>query len=247
MTDGSGHEAKEKRPDRVEREVILRYIDQNYQTLSKVWSARSWVVLATMVLSLVLLGTATGVLTTKGSFALSGLDLSVSLPGILVIGNILLTVLVVSWFGLTTRTFIFRKEIEKYYKSLGFSSRRMSHPATSPFRAPSAYDLLAGLVLPGGWKELRGLKDLLYLEKKLSAIPLGLYTILIVIALSLFPAVLPAAVELLAVLRLASIVGWERVWVWVPLLSTVVLTLLAQPTNMWIRNRIINHIAEIPK
>jgi hypothetical protein len=150
MTDKSGHEARENRPDRVDKEVTLKYIDQTYQTLSKVWSARSWVVLATTVLSLVSLGASTGVLTTDGSFPLSGFKLTVSLPVFLWIGNVILTALVISWYGLTTRAQIFREQIVSYYKSLNFCSRDMLHWTTSPFRAPSVYDLLVGLYLPGG-------------------------------------------------------------------------------------------------
>jgi hypothetical protein len=238
------------RPDRVDKEVTLKYIDQTYQTLSKVWSARSWVVLATTVLSLVSLGASTGVLTTDGSFSLSGFKLTVSLPVFLVIGNVVLTALVITWYGLTTRAQIFRERIVSYYKSLDFCSRDMLHWTTSPFRAPGVYDLLVGLYLPGGWKDLKKLAVLRYPDEGLfRRVLVGFHIGLVLFVLVLFPFALPAVAEFLAVLRLASIVGWERVWVWVPLLFTVVITVLAWPGNEWTKNRVKKHIdiGDIPE
>lgn len=250
MTDNSGHEPRENRPDRVDREVTLTYIDQTYQTLSKVWSARSWVVLATTVLSLISLGASTGVLTTDGSFSLSGFKLTVSLPVFLVIGNIVLTALVDSWYGLTTRAQIFRERIVSYYKSLGFCNRDMVHWTTSPFRAPSVYDLLVGLYLPGGWQDLKKLAVLRFRDEGLLRRVLVEFHIgLVLLVLVLFPFVLPALAEFLAVLRFASIVGWGRVWAWFPLLFTVVITVLAWPASEWTRNRVNKHIdiGDIPE
>jgi len=233
----------------VDKEVTLKYIDQTYQTLTKVWSARSWVVLATGVLSLVMLGASTGVLTTDGSFSLSGFKLTVSLPVFLVIGTIALTALVVAWYGLTMRASIFREEIERYYNNLGFISQRMVH-WTTPFRAPSVYDLLAGLYLPGGWGDLWKLPVLRDPDESFIRGALaGLYIALGRYVLALFPFVLPAVAEFLAVRRLASIVGWERVWVWVLLLSTVGITVLAYPGSIWIKDRVMKHIdtGDIPE
>jgi hypothetical protein len=250
MPDNSGHEARENRPDSVDKEVTLKYIDQTYQTLSKVWSARSWVVLATTVLSLVSLGASTGVLTTDGSFPLSGFKLTVSLPVFLWIGNVILTALVISWYGLTTRAQIFREQIVSYYKSLNFCSRDMLHWTTSPFRAPSVYDLLVGLYLPGGWEDLKKPAVLRYPEEGLfRRLLVGLHILLVLFVLVLFPFVLKAVAEILAVLRLASIFGWGQVLAWVPLLFTVVITVLAWPGTEWTRNLVKKHIdiGDIPE
>jgi hypothetical protein len=195
---------------------------------------------------LILLGTATGVLTTEGGFTLSGFRISVSLPMFLVIGNIMLTALVVSWFGLTTRAFIFRTEIESHYKSLGFQSARMSDWLASPFRAPSVYDLLVGLFLRRGWDELRELKGLLRHEGGWAKrILWAVYVGLVLIVLVAFPSVLPVVAELIAVIRLASIVGWEHYLAWVPLLPTALVTGFAPAFNELIMDRALKHIEEI--
>lgn len=205
-------ETRLKDPDQA---VVLNYIDKVYASLGRAWILENRLTLVTLILSLLLLIISAGVVSPQERFSFGGLELAASLAGFLAGGIVIVTSLVIFFYSLAVRTVALQNEIRRLYATINYRRERnaMVDALTSPFQGENAIAMLLGPLLS---ERIRPKNKMIEHYDRIVAL-----SILFLIIL------LPMAAEAAALLKLAAIVGWERYWLWLPLILFILATITA--------------------
>jgi hypothetical protein len=194
-----------------DKDVTLNYIDKMFGALINLWGVKNRVGVIAIVLSSLLLVISVGWVSTKPDFSLGGLGLKMTFSAVLAGSMVFVTALVAYYYFLHVRSEEMAKEIIDLYGTLNYSTENMRDLVLGPFES---MDPLITFITPLSSKSQPTKRFIRFFN--------GAVGIFVLLVLHL---ALPIVAESAAILRLASIVGWERFWIWMPFVLLVVITI----------------------
>lgn len=190
-----------------DQDVTLNYIDKAYDMYVRASSfvTRSAIIL--VIASSLMLTISVGWVSAQKDFSLGGLGLKVSLVALLGGAIVLIAAVYIAFYAAFVRMRKIENEIPKLYKTIGYEETSITDwQAGLP-----ASDILRLLVAPG-WSESARSTLTRYFELVVALVVLFVLFIL-----------LPLIAEIAMLVKLASIVGWHRFYIWLPLAVFVVI------------------------
>ena len=120
------------------KDLIKSHIDKLFSNLQRSWDIRGRLFVATTILSVMLIGISSGVLSEVSNISAGGLNIKVSVTVLTCVGIFGVTIIFWALVAIDLHSDRMRDEIIRLYNSLGYSDQGLLDFARTPLEGPDA-------------------------------------------------------------------------------------------------------------